>query len=356
MDKAKAIYYIENSFLSSLFKDEEVTDISYNGESIYYVSNTFGRKKSDIVIEQQLARDFLRQISNISEQQFSFTNPNLDVSIDKYRINATHQSVGKINNEDVVTFSIRVASIKPRIEENSDFFTPLLVELINIICLSQKSIIIGGVTSSGKTEFQKYIIRHLEENTRVIVIDNILELDSIRNDADIDLTCWKADDRNQFTTSGALIKNALRNNPDWLILAEARDKEMVDVLNSAMTGLPIITTVHAFDVYSLPFRMGRMVLKGDQKLDYGETLKDIYYHFHFYFYLVKKTIKGKIVRYISQVGYIDNDGRFFDIYQRKGNKHSYYPLQKSAIALLDLDKVSSSFINTFLSREKVYEQ
>lgn len=355
MDKEKAIYYIENSFLASLLKDDEVTDISYNGESIFYVSNLLGRKKSNIDVEQQLVRDFLRQISNVSEQQFSYTNPNLDVSIGKYRINATHQSVGKINNEDVVTFSIRIASTKPRIDKNSDFFTPLLVEFISVICSSQKSIIIGGVTSSGKTEFQKYIIRNLADFVRVIVIDNILELDSVRYDSNIDLTCWMVDERNPNASSSLLIKNALRNNPDWLILAEARDKEMVDVLNSAMTGMPIITTVHAYDVYSLPYRMGRMVLRGSQKLDYDETLKDIYYHFHFYFYLAKKTIKGKIHRYISQVGYIDNDGRFFDIYQRKGNKHIYYPLQKSAIALLDLENVSTDFKQVFLSKGGSYE-
>ena len=101
MDKSKAIYYIENSFLASLIKDEEVTDISYNGASIFYVSNMSGRKKSNIEVEQQVVRDFLRQISNLSEQQFSYTNPNLDITIGKYRINATHQSVGKIDNEDV---------------------------------------------------------------------------------------------------------------------------------------------------------------------------------------------------------------------------------------------------------------
>ena len=355
MDKAKAVYYIENSFLASLLKDEEITDISYNGESIFYVSNDLGRRKSDISVEQQVVRDFLRQISNISEQQFSFTNPNLDVSIDKYRLNATHQSVGKINNEDVVTFSLRIASVKPRIEKDSDFFTPLLVELIDVLCKSQKSMIIGGVTSSGKTEFQKYIIRNFSDFVRVIVIDNILELDAVRNDSEIDLTCWKSDERNLNTSSSLLIKNALRNNPDWLILAEARDKEMVDVLNSAMTGIPIITTIHAFDVYSLPYRMGRMILRGDQKLDYDETLKDIYYHFHFYFYLAKKVVKGKIIRYISQVGYIDNSGHFFDIYQRRGNKHKYWKLDDSALPLLELDNVSELFRNTFIGREQTNE-
>ena len=348
MDKTKALYYIENSFLSSLLGDEDVTDISYNGADIFYVSNHLGRLKSDIVIDQQTARDFLRQIANIAEQQFSFTNPILDISVDKYRINAAHQSIGKINNEDVVTFSIRIASVKPRINSDSDFFTPLLVELINAISKSHRSMVIGGITSSGKTEFQKYILRNFSSNERVIVVDNVLELDAIRNESDIDLTCWKVDERNPYTSCSLLIKNALRNNPDWLILAEARDKEMVDVLNSAMTGIPLITTIHAHDVYSLPYRMGRLVLRGDQKLDYNETLKDIYYHFHFYFYLRKKTVKNEIVRYIAQVGYIDNNGKYFEIYERKGYKHIYHKLDESAVSLLELDEVSNGFKKTFL--------
>ncbi len=348
MDKTKALYYIENSFLRSLLLDEDVTDISYNGEQIFYVSNSKGRKKSDITIEQQAVRDFLRQIANIAEQQFSYTSPTLDVSIDKYRINATHHSIAKINNDDVVSFAIRIASVKPRITKDSDFFTPLIAELVDVISKSYLSMVIGGVTSSGKTEFQKYILRNLEDNVRVIIIDNILELDAVRQDSKIDLTCWRVDEKNPNASSGLLIKNALRNNPDWIILAEARDKEMVDVLNSAMTGMPLITTIHAYDIYSMPYRMGRMVLKGDQKLDYDETLKDIYYHFHFYFYLKKNTVNHQIIRFISQVGFIDNNGTYFDIYQRKNNKHLYFPLPEAAISLLDVSNVSSTFSKTFL--------
>ena len=348
MDKTKALYYIENSFLTSLLCDEDVTDISYNGADIFYVSNSKGRIKSDIVIDQQTARDFLRQIANISEQQFSYTSPILDISIDKYRINAAHQSIAKINNEDVVTFSIRIASMKPRIDSNSDFFTPLLVELISLISNSHQSMVIGGITSSGKTEFQKYILRNFQNNERVIVIDNVLELDAIRQDSNIDLTCWKVDEKNPYTSSSLLIKNALRNNPDWLILAEARDKEMVDVLNSAMTGIPLITTIHAQDVYSLPYRMGRMILRGDQKLDYNETLNDIYYHFHFYFYLCKKTVNHEITRYISQVGFIDNKGKYFDLYKRNGKEHFYFKLPEGAKSLLEISSVSNNFKKIFL--------
>ena len=352
MDKNRAIYYIENSFLSPLLYEDDITDISYNGKDIYYVSNTTGRKKSDIVIEHQLAKDFLRQIANIGEQQFSFSSPILDISIGKYRINATHQSIGKIKDDDVVTFSIRIASENPKINDQSDFFTPEIVDLLKTLLNNRLSIVIGGLTSSGKTEFQKYLLKSMRWNERIIVIDNVMELDAVREEEKIDLTCWRVDDRNQFSSPSILIKNALRNNPDWLILAEARDKEMFDVLNSAMTGLPVITTIHSRDAKSLPFRMGRMVQKSDQKMEYGEVLKDIYYHFHFYIYLNKRERNGMIERYVSEIGYMNNDGEFSYLYKRKGNEHHYYKFPNEAKELFREEEISEAFKKNFLERKK----
>ena len=325
MDKQKALYYIENSFLSALLKQEDITDITYNGIDIYYVSNIEGRKKSSIKIDHQLAKDFIRQVANIAEKQFSFSSPLLDISVGRYRINATHQSIGRIQDDGVITFAIRIASKQIRIMDDSDFFTKDIIELIRAILKSHQSIVIGGVTSSGKTEFQKYLLYQLKEAERVIVIDNVLELDQVRNEH-LDLTCWQVSDDVPQASGGALIRNALRNNPDWLIVAETRGAEMVDALNSAMTGLPLITTLHSFDCLSIPYRMGRMMMKSEQKIDYQEALNDIYYHFHYFFYLTKEEINGQIVRRISEIYYGDKNGKLSPLYLYKKHKHNYYPL------------------------------
>ena len=334
MEKSRAIEFIENSFLSSLLTNKDVTDISYNGKDIYYVSNFLGRCKSKIAIEHQVARDFIRQVANMAEKQFSYTSPILDISIGRYRINATHQSIGRILDEGVLTFSIRIASYEEKINRNSDFFTIDIVSLVKTILFNRQSIVIGGLTSSGKTEFQKYLLRNLPENERVIVIDNVSELDQVRNEY-IDLTCWQVDNNNTFSSSPLLIKNALRNNPDWLILAEARGEEMVDVLSSAMTGMPIITTIHSRDCRSLPYRMGRMMMQSTQKIDYQEALRDIYYHFHFYFYLKKEIVNKKVKRYISEINYVNDNGKCYAIYKKINNLHQYYPLPKEALELLE---------------------
>lgn len=352
MDKQKALYYIENSFLASLLVDEDVTDISFNGKDIYYVSNKEGRKKSDIIIEHAMARDFIRQIANIAEKQFSFTSPTLDISIGKYRINATHQSIGRIADEGVITFAIRLASSEQRLNRNSDFFAKGVVDLLEVLLESGESIVIGGLTSSGKTELQKFLLKNMKENTRVIVIDNVLELDQVRNDS-IDLTCWQVDENNVNASPTLLIKNALRNNPDWLILAEARGKEMVDVLSSAMTGMPIITTIHSKDVYSLPFRMGRMMMQSEQKIDYQEALKDIYYHFHYYLYLSKKEINGEIKRNIASIIYINDEGEVETIYQKnKNNGDMYGYLPKSALERLTISEEKMKQIKMFIGDKK----
>ncbi len=65
------VAYLENSFLSPLIRQEGVTDITYNGESIYYVSNHKGRQKADFEVKREEVSSFLRQIANLTEHQFS---------------------------------------------------------------------------------------------------------------------------------------------------------------------------------------------------------------------------------------------------------------------------------------------
>ena len=179
----------------------------------------------------------------------------------------------------------------------------------------------------------------MTENERVIVIDNICELDQVSNEK-FDLTCWQADEDSKTSNSGLLIKNALRNTPDWLILAEARGKEMVDVLNAAMTGIPVITTIHSRDAASLSHRMGRMMMKSEQKIDYKEALIDIYYHFHFYFYLSKEIVNKKVKRYISEIIYRNNKGEAYSIFKRKNKSITYYKLPEELLSELEVKKES----------------
>ena len=347
MDTQRAVNFLEESFLRDLLTNPKVTDISYNGEDIFYVHNDYGRLKSDVTIERQAAKDFVRQIANLSEKQFSYQSPTLDVSLGRYRFNALHQSVCRRNNEENICFSIRIASSSLKFGEG-DSLNEELKELLKVLILSNVSIVIGGQTGSGKTELQKYLISLMKENTRTIVIDNILELDQFKTSQCLDLNIWQVDEKRAETSIENLVRNALRSNPDWLIVSESRGKEMLDVLNSSLTGHPIITTLHAFDINSMPNRMVRMVMMNEQKMSFKDVYNDISYHLRFYIYLKRKYASdGYVKRYISSIAYLDKHG-METIYDSDGNIRKFALLTKEAIEMLDLSQASDLFKATFI--------
>lgn len=346
MDVNKVIAFLEESFLKDLLNNEKVTDISYNGQDIFYVHNDFGRQKSDISIDKQQAKDFIRQIANLSEKQFSYQNPELGVSFGRYRFNALHQSICRKNNEESTCFAIRIASANLRFNEG-DSLNQNVKELLQVLIDSNVSIVIGGITGSGKTELQKYLISLMRVYTRTIVIDNILELDQFKASSDLDLNIWQSDEKRDSASIENLVRNALRSNPDWLLVAESRGKEMLDVLNSALTGHPIITTVHALDIQSMPHRMVRMVMMNNQKMNFEDVYSDISYHMRFYIYLKRKyTPNGIVQRYISSIAYL-NGTTMEEIYGSDGKKTKFGKLSNKACELLDLSNVSNSFLTTF---------
>ena len=351
MDVLKTVNYLEESFLKELLSNSNITDISYNGEDIFYVDNDFGRLKSPNTIERQAAKDFVRQIANLSEKQFSFQSPKLDVSFGRYRFNALHQSICRKSNEENVCFSIRIASSSLKFNEK-DNLSPELKELLKVLIDSNVSIVIGGQTGSGKTELQKYLISLMKENTRAIVIDNILELDQFKSEQSLDLNIWQVDEKREDATIENLVRNALRSNPDWLIVAESRGKEMLDVLNSSLTGHPIITTLHAFDIQGMPHRMVRMVMMNEQRMNFEDVYNDILYHMRFYIYLKREYLEdGHVSRYISSISYLGTHG-MEEIYSCDGNKTKYKPLSKDALRILDIPNPSNLFKATFIGGKK----
>lgn len=314
----KLISYIENSFLAPLLKEKEITDISYNGVSFFYVHNEKGRVKSKITASNEEVINFIRQIANYSEKQFSYSSPSMDVSISKYRLNAMHPSIVRVQNDKACSFSMRIGSSENRIKSGSEFL-PKEAEDFLISCLkNEESLVIAGPTGSGKTELQKYLLSKLKKNSRVIVIDNIQELENLRQYEDLDLTSWQVSTNNPSGSIQELIRNALRSNPDWLVVAEARGKEMSDVLSSVMTGHPIITTIHAKSVEAIPKRICRMIMQADTTQKYEDIFEDVQEHLKYYVYLNRRYSKSdKVLRYVESIGELQNDGSMKIIYRKK---------------------------------------
>ena len=307
---------LSSCFISELLQDPYVTDISYNGNEIYYLHNKKGRCRYNSDVTSDEVYSFLRQISNLCDSSFSLSQPILDVSFLNYRLNAVYKNICRKKGEKVLTFCFRKFNLdKIMIDENSDFTTKNILKFLKLAIKNKYSILIAGPTSSGKTELQKYLINNLTNNERVIVIDTINELD-INYNENVDITCLLTDIKQNIDLKD-LVKLSLRFCPDYVVLAEARGAEFEDVLTSSLSGISTITTIHAKSVDTIIERAINLVQINNKNLNY-ETIRDsILMHFDLFIYVEKKiTDEGEIKRKLVDMKMIKN-GSLIDLIDEK---------------------------------------
>ena len=94
---------------------------------------------------------------------------------------------------------------------------------------------------------------------------------------------------------------------------------MNDVLNSVITGHPVISTIHAKDIESIPSRITRMVEMSDSTQKYDDIYQDVLSHFPCYILLEKRIDRrGNVHRYIKEIA--KSDGKKLNTIYRKEDK------------------------------------
>ena len=79
-------------------------------------------------------------------------------------------------------------------------------------------------------------------------------------------------------------------------------------------------------------------MMNEKKMDFEDVMKDIFYHFRIYIYLKRQFQKnGKVIRYISDIVQLDENGKTHLIYAKKKNKTIFSPLSKDFLSLLNED-------------------
>jgi Flp pilus assembly CpaF family ATPase len=135
--------------------------------------------------------------------------------------------------------------------------------------LTKRNIIIVGSTGSGKTTFCGSLLNCININERLIVIENIQELN-----INLPNVLYLATDDEQGYSVDHLINSALRGLPDRIIIGELRQMEASGFLKAADTGHPgSITTLHANSAIDGVYRLEDMV-KSQEKNNPTQIIKN----------------------------------------------------------------------------------
>lgn len=184
----------------------------------------------------------------------------------RFRINGTGCQV---EGHDGIQITARTIPTDPPTLESMNLPKPIL----EAIAPEQGVVYVTGATGSGKSTLLASIIRHITEdvdsNRKVLtyespiefVFDNVEKTSSIVSQSEIP---------RHLPSFAAGVRNALRRKPRLILVGEARDPETIAaVMEAAMTGHPVYTTLHSNSVAET---MRRLVITFPPEERQGRTI------------------------------------------------------------------------------------
>ena len=281
-------------FIEDILKDENVTDISFNGKDIYVQDNTKGRYKYHETLTEEEVDILISKISNSINRECNATHPILDAEYPRLRVNATSKTIAPYGR----TFSLR--SVRPRLafDPKRVAYTPQeIFDLLGALVQSKANFVVSGITGSGKTELQKWLIGQIPNNQKIISSEDTLEMFLKDLFPEKDIMSFRT---TQHITHTEIVKLALRNNPDWIIIAETRGSEAYSLIKAGQTGHNVITTLHSMSADQSVDRFIHMC-KEEYDLDtllLGKLISNV---FSIGIHLEQEITDQGVQRYISQI-------------------------------------------------------
>lgn len=302
-------------------QDDNVTDIKWNGSTLWIDDLTKGRylatsneeyldgvgnlKKSlhPLALDKEWVKIFTSKVANSVKENFNVTEPSLKAETDELRIQAEHNSV---SGDDTIAFAIRKTPSVSRLAKqnlvDTGYATPLIEKLLPCLMRARCSGIITGDVGAGKTELEKYLVGFIPKEDGIVTIEDTLEMKIKKLYPLKDVYSMKVSD--QFPSEQA-IKDSLRLLVKWLIISESRGRDIARVMEGASTGCCALTSIHAENVWQIPDRIMSMV--GDNAQVGFEN--DV---FTFFDYAIKVKVDktgGKIARSIDQVAFFERENK-----------------------------------------------
>jgi flagellar protein FlaI len=260
----KISYYIKRDFvrfgkIDALMMDDSIEDVSGNGHNvpIFLYHRAHQNIATNVVYEEDELNSFIIQMAQRSGKHISVAEPMVDATMpDGSRIQMT---LGTSVTAHGSTFTIRKFSDTPITPVDLIKWGTFSSESMAYLWLcieNNKSLIYAGGTASGKTSSLNAVSLFIPEKAKVITLEDTRELKlphpnwipSITRDS------FTADERGAVDMYD-LLKAALRQRPEYLLVGEVRGKEALTLFQAMSTGHTTFSTMHADSVASAIHRL-----------------------------------------------------------------------------------------------------
>lgn len=264
-------YYVEKDFIGlgriePFMNDEQIEDISCDGLGIpifiFHRHPVLGSVITNISYSDVDELDsFITRLAQISGKSISVTSPLLSGSLpDGSRIQATLATDIARRGSN---FTIRKFTEKPLTPIHLLNYGTIDVKSLAYLWLAVdlgKSVLVSGGTASGKTTFLNVLSLFIRPEKKIVSIEDTPELKLphphwvphvARTAVEVVEEGKKIGEIDLFD----LLKESLRQRPDYIIVGEVRGKEAYVLFQEMATGHPSLATIHAENLQKLTDRL-----------------------------------------------------------------------------------------------------
>ena len=235
---------IGHGFLDGFLADPGLEDISIPGAgNVFVYHKMFGHLETSVDVSQNEIDTLLRSISERYGKVLSYMHPIIDIHLpDGSRLNIVFGEDISLrgSNFTIRKFPKEPISVAQLIRWHT--FTAELAGYLWMLFEVGISAIICGETASGKTTTLNALTGFIDSDSKMISIEETPEINVYHKN-------WIREVTRLHTgvpvTMFDLLKAALRQRPDYIIVGEIRGEEGRVAFQAVETGHPVLSTMHA---------------------------------------------------------------------------------------------------------------
>lgn len=265
LNYAELVGYVSNDLfglgcLEPLLKDKKVTDIMVEDTDVYVIAGNERRRNQTGFTDIAELRRVIDRITSRSGKRIDAVTPFCDCHL--YEGSRCHIVIPPASDRYYLT--IRKLGCMNLVLDDwlhegvlDANGVDVLVEAIN----KRKNILISGGTGAGKTTLLNTLTKSIDNDQVIVTMEDTYELNIDKPRARRLLTRPNGVSGVGQIDYRTLLKNALRMNPDRLILGEVRDQAAYELLHSLNIGhRGSLSTIHANSAYDALWRLESLAL------------------------------------------------------------------------------------------------
>lgn len=266
----KIIYYIVRDFVGfdicdGLISDPAVEDVSCDGVKVplFLFHEKYESIKTNVVFpDDEPLNSFVINLGQRCGKSISVASPILDgTTVEGHRVQATYAREVTTRGS---SFTIRRFKEKPFTPVELINFNTASIEMIAYLWLAiehGKSMMVCGGTAAGKTATLNSSALFIRPGAKIVSIEDTREI-NLPHENWIPGTTRSGSGERQADGKAPgeidmydLVRAALRQRPNYIIVGEVRGKETYTMFQAMATGHPTMSTMHADSVKSMVNRL-----------------------------------------------------------------------------------------------------